>query len=141
MSFAKRNDADLFLSVHANAFNAEANGTETYYYAASNQNTSESRALATYIQKRLLASWKLNDRGVKHGDFHVIRENNMPAVLLELGFLDAKSDVPKLASSTWRKEAAKATYLGILDYYHHYEGKNVSKYYGQVNASVSPKYH
>lgn len=141
VTFAKRNNADLFISMHANAYNNLANGTETFYYAAANQNTYSSKALATYIQKRLLTSWGLNDRGVKHGNFHVLRENDMTAVLVELGFLDAWQDRPKLASSAWRKEAAKAVYLGILDYYTHYEGKNVASYYSKVNASPSPRLH
>jgi N-acetylmuramoyl-L-alanine amidase len=41
----------------------------------------------------------------------------MPAVLVELGFIDNKTDNAKLASDAWRREAAKAVYWGILDYY------------------------
>lgn len=118
VSIAKEANADIFISIHANAFNGSANGTETYYYAAyENPNTADSKLLATKIQNRLLAAWNLYDRGVKHGNFHVIRENTMPGVLTELGFIDNKKDNEKLASEAWRQEAAKAVYWGILDYY------------------------
>jgi N-acetylmuramoyl-L-alanine amidase len=118
VSIAKEANADIFISIHANAFNGSANGTETYYYAAyENPNTADSKLLATKIQNRLLAAWNLYDRGVKHGNFHVIRENTMPGVLTELGFIDNKKDNEKLASEAWRQEAAKAIYWGILDYY------------------------
>ena len=68
------------------------------------------------------------DRGVKHGDYHVLRENTMPAVLVELGFIDNASDNEKLASTTYRQKAAQAIYYGILDYYKA-NGYNVSQYY------------
>lgn len=134
VSIAKNVGGDTFVSIHANAFNGSANGTEVYYYNSAYENpyTADSKKLAASIQNRLLAAWKLYDRGIDHGDFHVIRENTMPAVLVELGFIDSKVDYPKLASASWRQEAAKAIYLGILDYYKS-EGYNVSTlyYYGQ----------
>ncbi len=130
VAFAKRANADIFVSIHANAFTSEsANGTETYYYAAAQNTRSEdSKLLATKIQSRMLDAWKLNNRGVKHGNFHVLRENTMPAALVELGFITNKSDNEKLASATWRQRAAEAIYLGILDYYKE-KGYNVNSYY------------
>lgn len=51
MKFAKQNQGDIFISVHANAFNGNAKGTETYYYKSSksektNPHVEESRVLA-----------------------------------------------------------------------------------------------
>ncbi|WP_108668920.1 N-acetylmuramoyl-L-alanine amidase [Peribacillus acanthi] len=133
VAFAKRVNADIFVSVHANAYNGSANGTETYYYsaAATNPYAEDSKVLATFIQKRLLVALELNDRGVKRGNFHVIRENTMPAVLTELGFIDYKPDNDKLRSPLWRQRAAEGIYLGILDYYK-YNGHDVSKLYNVV---------
>ncbi|WP_404356551.1 N-acetylmuramoyl-L-alanine amidase [Cytobacillus firmus] len=129
VNISKRANANTFVSIHANAFNGSANGTETYYYAAyQNPNTEDSKLLAAKIQNRLLDAWNLYDRGVKKGNLHVIRENTMPAVLVELGFIDNKKDNEKLASPAWRQEAAKAVYWGILDYYKE-KGFNVSSYY------------
>jgi N-acetylmuramoyl-L-alanine amidase len=143
VSFAKRVNGDLFVSVHANAFNGSANGTETYYYglASTNPYVNQSEILAAYIQERLLDAWQLSDRGVKHGNFHVIRENTMPAVLAELGFIDNKSDNDKLRSAYWQDLAAKAIFLGTLDYYYHYEKKDVLSLYSTVGASPSRKLH
>jgi N-acetylmuramoyl-L-alanine amidase len=134
VSIAKSVGGNAFVSIHANAFNGSANGTEVYYYnsAATNPYTSDSKRLAQAIQDRLLAAWKLYDRGIDHGNYHVIRENSMPAVLVELGFIDNKTDNQKLASSWWRQEAAEAIYLGILDYYKA-KGYNVSYLYNNVN--------
>lgn len=133
VDIAKKAGGNTFISIHANAFNGSANGTETYYYGLSGENpyVSESKLLAQSVQKRMVAAWQLYDRGTDHGNFHVIRENTMPAILVELGFIDHKGDNQKLASSSWRQKAAEAIYLGILDYYKA-KGYNVSSLYGVV---------
>lgn len=130
VTFAKNAKANIFVSVHANAFqNGSANGTETYYYsAAQNPNVADSKRLAEKIQKRMLDAWNLYNRGVKSGNFHVLRENTMPAVLVELGFITNEADNKKLASPSWRQKAAEAIYLGILDYYKE-KGFNVTSLY------------
>ncbi|OLN24141.1 cell wall hydrolase [Domibacillus antri] len=117
-AFAVRNGGDVFVSIHANAASASATGTETFYYsAATNPYTADSRLLATKIQNRMIAAWNLRNRGVKTGNFAVLRENNMPAALAELGFITNKSDNDKLKSDYWLTSASKAIYYGILDYY------------------------
>ncbi|HDR6299871.1 N-acetylmuramoyl-L-alanine amidase [Bacillus cereus group sp. RP37] len=132
VKFAKQNEGDIFISIHANAFNGNAKGTETYYYNSSesektNPHVEESRVLAEKIQTRLVEALQTRDRGVKHGDLHVIRENDMPAVLTELAFIDNGIDYSKLSTASGRQIAAEAIYEGILDYYE-WKGTNVSEY-------------
>ncbi|MDF0726040.1 N-acetylmuramoyl-L-alanine amidase [Cytobacillus sp. S13-E01] len=119
VALAKRWNGNVFVSIHTNAFNTKANGTETFYYsaAATNPYVQQSKLLAEYVQKRLIEAWDLYDRGVKKGNLHVLRENEMPAALVELAFIDNVEDKKKLESDQWRQEAAKAIYWGILDYY------------------------
>jgi N-acetylmuramoyl-L-alanine amidase len=129
VAFAKSMKGNVFVSIHANAFNGTASGTETYYYEQlNNAKSKDSEMLASKIQKRLVAALNTTNRGDKHGNFHVIRENTMPAILVELAFIDNKSDNAKLASPTYRQEAANAIYLGILDYYKA-KGYNVDELY------------
>ncbi|MBG9936686.1 N-acetylmuramoyl-L-alanine amidase [Bacillus tropicus] len=132
VKFAKQNQGDIFISIHANAFNGNAKGTEIYYYKSSksektNPHVEESRVLAEKIQERLVDALQTRDRGVKHGDLHVIRENDMPAVLTELAFIDNGIDYSKLSTENGRQIAAEAIYEGILDYYE-WKGNNVSEY-------------
>jgi N-acetylmuramoyl-L-alanine amidase len=122
-------NATSFVSIHANAFSGRTSGTETFYYrAAYNQNWEDSKQLATFIQKRMIQAWRLTNRGVKDGNLYVLRENTMPAALVELGFIDNATDNAKLKSPEWRAKAAEAIYYGILDYYS-YKGYNIAKYY------------
>lgn len=118
--FAKNKGGDVFISIHANAFNGSASGTETYYYsnAAANPHVADSKLLAEKIQRRLLMAWHLQDRGVKEtSTLYVLKYNSMPAALAELGFIDQAGDNRKLKSDYWRNAAAKAIYYGIIDYY------------------------
>ncbi|MDQ0177154.1 N-acetylmuramoyl-L-alanine amidase [Bacillus chungangensis] len=119
VKIAKDSNSDTFVSIHANSATASASGSETYYYktASGDTRSKESQQLAAFIQKQLVAAMKTADRGVKHGDFHVIRETTMTAVLVELGFLTNKDDAAKLASDQYRDAAAAAITQGILDYY------------------------
>ncbi|WP_195723842.1 N-acetylmuramoyl-L-alanine amidase, partial [Bacillus anthracis] len=132
VEFAKKNKGDIFVSIHANGFNGNAHGTETFYYKAptqkSNPYVNDSRILAEKIHERLITALQTRDRGVKIGNLYVLRENTMPSVLTELGFVDNKADGKKLDSPEWRQRAAEAIYAGILDYYE-WKGHNMSAYY------------
>ncbi len=137
VSFAESKKADAFISIHINSTPSHTgDGTETYYYgeaaakatAASKEKLQDSIAFADFVQKRLVEKLKLDDRGTKSGNFHVIRESSMASILTELGFVDNPKDNVKLASASWQKEAAKGIYLGILDYLA-YQGYNVDSYY------------
>lgn len=131
VAFAERVKGDTFVSIHANA--GGGTGSETYYYASRSNgaNTKDSKKLAESIQARLVVAMNTKDRGEKTANFHVIKQNSMPAVLVELAFIDTKADNDKLKNPVYRQKAANAIYLGILDYYK-YKGFNVSSLYNVV---------
>ncbi|MDQ0215302.1 N-acetylmuramoyl-L-alanine amidase [Oikeobacillus pervagus] len=111
------NYAELFVSIHVNSAGAtSANGSETFYNST-NGNSVESKEVAREIQKQLVSLVGMYDRGVKDGDFHVIREQNTPAVLVELGFITNSKDYAKLTSSKYLDLYAEAIYRGIKNYY------------------------
>lgn len=88
-AFANRQNYDYFISFHRNAFKPETGtGAETYVYINAAEKT---KALADKIQKALVAVGFVN-RGVKTGNFHVLRETKAPAVLIEIGFIDNTQD-------------------------------------------------
>lgn len=141
-AFAYKNKGDSFVSVHANALNGSANGQETFYYAANNTNYTQSKALATYVHKRMQEAWGLRDRGVKYGNYAVLRENTVPAALAEIGFIDNKTDNAYIASSNRREQIARAIFLGTLDYYYHYESRpEIGLLYAKFNAKPSIKHY
>jgi len=115
VSFANNTDADIFVSIHANASRGkrrDINGLETFYYRGW-----RGRLLAKKIQKQILrVSPGSPDRGVKQGRFYVIKNTRMPAVLVEIGFLTGRIDARRLEKTTHRKRLAYAIAKGILEY-------------------------
>ena len=115
VSFANKTDADIFVSIHANASRGkrkDINGLETFYYRGW-----RGRFLAKRIQKQILrVSPGSPDRGVKQGRFYVIKNTKMPAVLVEIGFLTGRLDARRLEKTTHRKRLAFAITKGILEY-------------------------
>jgi len=115
VSFANNIDADIFVSIHANASRGkrrDINGLETFYYRGW-----KGKYLAKKIQKQILrVSPGSPDRGVKQGRFYVIKNTRMPAVLVEIGFLTGRLDARRLEKPTHRKRLAYAIAKGILEY-------------------------
>ena len=115
----KANDAkaDIYVSVHANAYNgiwdATQGGIETYHYHTS----VKGKQLAATFHKNLIQGTPLIDRGIKPANFFVLRETNMPAVLAECGFMDASNDAKHLRTEEYRKECAIEISRGICEYF------------------------
>ena len=115
VSIANRTNADIFVSIHANASRGkrrDINGLETFYYTGW-----RGRLLAKKIQKQILkVSPGSPDRGVRQGRFFVIKNTRMPAVLVEIGFLTGRLDARRLEKSIHRERIAYAITKGILEY-------------------------
>lgn len=108
---------DVYISIHANAYGSnwnDANGIETYIHPRHSQ---ESAKLAQKMQRYLIISTGLKDRGVKTADFHVLRETTMPAVLIECGFYTNHNEAALLRSETYRRTCADSIVRAIVDQY------------------------
>lgn len=113
VDIAERANADIFVSIHANAISLsrpDVNGIESYY------SSDTGRRLAATIHASMLAATGMNDRGVRQAGFYVIRRTSMPATLLELGFVTGAQDAPRLRDPAWRETMANAIARGILQY-------------------------
>ena len=106
--------AKLFVSVHFNsAENATAQGIEVYYYNSdkAKDRTKASKLLAKCVHDEVLIESKAKSRGVREGNFAVIRETKMPAILVEGGFLTNERERSCILDNTYRHKLA----LGIAD--------------------------
>lgn len=119
-SIANGSDADIFVSVHANAFGdgwTSAKGWEIYVY----KKGGIAEELAKAIQKQTTASVDISNRGLKEADFYVIKYTNIPAVLIEHGFYTNKDEVEQLKSSSFRQQLAEADAAGIINFFKAYQ--------------------
>jgi N-acetylmuramoyl-L-alanine amidase len=109
--FANQAAADYFFSIHVNA--GGGTGFETFTYTGSSGATA---AYQNVIHKRVSLMYAMAgfpDRGQKQANLAVLRETNMPALLLEYGFIDNAKDAAKLADPDWIERLAQATAAGV----------------------------
>lgn len=117
-AYAKKHYAETFVSIHVNAAGSSAaKGAEVFYDSSTNPNANESKLLASKIQSNLVKNANMSDRGVKDQRFYVIRNNNVAAVLVELGFITNPDDFKKLSSEQYMELYAEAIYQGLVQYY------------------------
>ncbi|MFS0646405.1 N-acetylmuramoyl-L-alanine amidase [Siminovitchia sp. 179-K 8D1 HS] len=111
--FANRWGADLFLSIHINS--GSGTGYEDYIHTTSPP-TSEDKKVQTEINKeikKVLEEYKKINRGQKKANFYVLRESKMASVLLEILFIDNKSDAKLLKNEQFLNDMAEAIATGV----------------------------
>ena len=101
--------ADIFVSLHCNAFNTQARGTETLYKSFNGQR------LANDIQSQIIRSINTVDRGVKERqDLWVLNGTDATAVLVEMAFIDNDEDLALLNNDL--DTIVRAIARGITDF-------------------------
>lgn len=102
--------ADIFVSIHCNAANTEARGTEVECYGSG-----AGEQLAQCIQSQIVDSLGTVDRGVKYmPQLLVLKYTDMPAVLVEMAFIYNDADAELLAGKA--DDFARAIARGVTDY-------------------------
>lgn len=110
--------ADLFISIHANAYGSggwsSAEGIETYIYTSQPK---EAMSLAQKVHQNLIIATGLKNRGIKTANFHVLRETHMTAILVECGFMTNKEEIKLLRSEYYQRTCAEAIVSGVAQFY------------------------
>lgn len=106
---ANNNGANFYLSIHFNAFNGNAHGTEIFTYGG--KEIPEARAILNNI-----VSMGYYNRGLKDGKgLYVVRNVNCISSLLECCFIDSKSDMDKFNSDKFADAIVKGlTGKGVI---------------------------
>jgi N-acetylmuramoyl-L-alanine amidase len=135
-AIARRAGADVFVSLHFNAFpqDTQIHGTEVYCctppgaysfnsrgegdtrWFPGNRNDEKNMLLAYQVMKSYEKNLGIEDRGVKRGRLQVLREATMPAILIEGGFMSNPAEGKKIYDPMYRKQMARALVEGILAY-------------------------
>lgn len=108
---ANRDNVGYFVSIHENSCDTpEVNGTETYCF----NKGGKAEILAIAVQTELVAELKLNNRGVKTANFAVLRQTNMPAILIESSFISNKDEEIRLMDVDYKERIALSIAKGIV---------------------------
>jgi N-acetylmuramoyl-L-alanine amidase len=107
-AIANSNRNAIFVSVHFNsATRSGASGIETYFY------NRDSLSLASAIHHYVAGGAPSSNRGVRRRGYFVLRRTNMPAVLVECGFLTNPTEAGYAQNASYRQKLAEAIAAGV----------------------------
>jgi N-acetylmuramoyl-L-alanine amidase len=111
MQMANKTRNAIFISIHYNyTWKQQVSGIETFYH---NQ---PSHQLAKDVHKGVMSRVKVNDRGVKYARYYVIRNTQMPAVLVEGGFVSNSNERSRMKTAWFRDAIARGIADGVQRY-------------------------
>ncbi|MFT4764191.1 MAG: N-acetylmuramoyl-L-alanine amidase [Oleispira sp.] len=156
---ARDANADLFISIHADAFrNSQAHGSSVFVLSERGASSEEARYLAekeneadlvggvslgdkddhvamtlldlsmtatrgsslsvgTSILKRMDTISRLHKKEVGEAAFMVLKAPDIPALLIETGFISNPGEAKKLATSRYQKKMAREIFIGLTQYF------------------------
>src|SRR6476646_11285319 len=107
-AIANSNRNAIFVAVHFNsATRRGASGIETYFYSR------DSVALASAIHHYVVGGAPSGSRGVRRRGYYVLRKTNIPAVLVECGFLTNPTEAAYAQSASYRQKLAEEIAAGV----------------------------
>lgn len=109
--------ADMFISIHMNKFEQEKyKGAQVFY----SNNSEESKKLGEIIQssmREILDSGNNREAKNSDGKIYVIKNANVPSVLIECGFLSNAEEAKRLSDEEYQQKVAWSIYMGITKYW------------------------
>jgi len=117
-TLANKVDADLYISIHSNAIaKSSIYGTEILYKTNSLKvDGVTNKTLAQNLSNTVSQYSGTYKRGIiNRTNLYVLNRTNMPAALVEVGYMTNSSDLKKLKNDTFREKAAEGIAQGILD--------------------------
>lgn len=110
--FANEIGADAYISIHCDWHPSRRyHGVTTFY------TKEHSRRLGELIQRRLVRDLKANDRDLVKDSFTVLDHTDMPAVLVETGFLSHRVEGRKLLRADYQKKVAGALAAALRGFF------------------------
>ena len=118
VAIANNAKADLFISIHFNAFDGTFAGKNPEGFSAHiDPSRGQSEAFAKLALKHLAAGTKQVNRGLVLQQLYVTANTKMPAVLFELGFMDNEREALLMLDKNFQKECAKEIAMAVCEYY------------------------
>ncbi len=104
-----KTDICVTVAVHSNAYGdgrhfTVPRGIETYYHESSHAG----KRIAEMFQENLVQITGWRNRGIRRGNFQLIRDTSMPAILTENGFYTNREQLEYLLDPDWRTRIAEA---------------------------------
>lgn len=104
---------DVVVSIHVNYNkNSTTSGFEIYTPKADSATREKSVAFATQLAEKLSGNINAKNRGIKEAPFFILNKSEVPAMVVELGFLSNPSDREYLIADAGQEKIAQS----VLDF-------------------------
>jgi len=112
----RKHDPDVFVSIHGNSF------PQSIYYGAQSfypKGNEEGKKLANIIQEELIRVLNNGNKRValENDSIYIIKELDIPTVLIEYGFLSNSQEERKLNDPQYQQKVAWSIYVGLQRYF------------------------
>ena len=113
--YANKINADYLISFHCNsATNINASGWESHIYTNPSSKSIEYQKVIHNEVMSYLKNYNVIDRGMKKSNFHILRESNMPAILLENLFVSSSNDAKLLKDNKFLDRLSVSIVNGLV---------------------------
>jgi len=109
-------ECDMFISLHQNSYaDTSCKGAQVFY----SECLPENRILADLIQDKLkkTAPFENKRTALINNDYYVLRDNNVPSVIIECGFMTNPQELELLTSREYRKKLTNAIADAIMEFF------------------------
>src|SRR5699024_5299964 len=106
----------LYVAFHHNA-NTGRWGNWTGSEVWVRPGASQAAKLASYVAPKVSRAMNIQNRGVKAGNLHEVREPNQHAILIEGGFMDSRIDITAMRRNDMLAAQGRAVAEGVVQYY------------------------
>lgn len=109
---------NIVISIHQNEFSeAKYSGTQIFY----SENNKENEVFAECIRQSVVNLLQPDNKRLckcVDSEIYILKNTNVPAILIECGFLSNPNEAQKLINDAYQRELAYSIFLGFIEYYY-----------------------
>lgn len=114
MGIINKSKPDMVISIHQNSFSDSSQcGAQAFYQ----ENDEISKAFADSIQSQLISQLDNARSESNKGDYYLLKESNLPAVIVECGYLSNEQEERLLKTNEYQNKVAYAIMCGVVKYF------------------------
>lgn len=111
---SQQNNSDVFISLHYDSSESAESLSGTSVHVLHYEDY-----LLAHLLEKALQTLPLKSHGVKQNNFLVLRENTLPSILLELGYMNNLTDVSTFKTEDYKNKVADAIISALEHYFMH----------------------
>lgn len=112
LAIVRSSGAEVYLSIQVNSFGTRWTGAQTFYWSGS----PEGKLLAEEIQGELTRRLRNTNRKAKPIDAYVLKNIDIPACMIEVGFISNSEEERLLNNPDYQKKLAWSIFAGLVRY-------------------------